>query len=314
MKPTVCPTHGCSPAVVWLGLSGLFGVGGCHAHTTEGPPVEPTLATACAKYLSCRVDSGVQVVLRGVSDCLVQNSTHPAFLATGLFASTPVDCIDAAGDCMAVRRCIDGGLATGCAGIDPGRSQCRGNFLVTCAFGQATADDCSTAGFFRDPGGTCLVGSDGVAACGFGRCDPGAPPAACDGGTQVSCAHGIEQRFSCAGIGATCAAGSDGAMCVGPGALCTDYRCSGDDLIACVGGHELSISCKDRPLPGTCISNATTTDCVPAPGPGCDPASYTDHCSATRITYCDGEERTVDCADLGFQACGPVGDVAAACH
>lgn len=122
---------------------------------------------------------------------------------------------------------------------------------------------------------------------------------------------------SCAKFGLTCEVGPAGAMCTGAGAACDAQ--STDDLIAdygvgigcndsntlraCVNGHEQFVDCS---------AIAKGFQCIGGSRPHCgadfqcnyDRSNPKPTCNGTLLEVCNGGVRTtIDCAELGFEAC-----------
>lgn len=306
-------------AVVPVACVLLLAPASCGSRTGIGSPslevqaVDIALVSACARLVAC---SALQHYA-SVSQCVWGNVSpqQPERIVTSEFGrSTSTTCLNGArADCAAVRRC-ETGLVGACTTNAP-RGSCSSSLVLECTNGMEYAEDCSVGGttWGEDPGGTCVVGVDGTAECGFGACPGGGPNGYCDRNTMVRCENGIVQRETC-GVG-VCALGSDGLPeCVGTGALCAQSHCDGNTYVDCTAGRESRIPCGDGPIPAVCGSDcyanppsnppcAPDAACIPSPRLSCDPLVHVDACAGTRLLYCDGTERTVDCAALGFGTC-----------
>jgi hypothetical protein len=251
--------------------------------------------------------------------------------ADGTTRSASVSCIDAAnGSCSAVAACVTGRLGD-CAGIPSTGSACQATKRVFCESNQFRHEvDCRTQDCAIDgscdgdsgPDATCIVGASGRARCGFGPCDDPSLRS-CQGDVLVTCVDGVLKHVTCSGSGkstATCGADADGtASCVPRGSPCAapaGRHCDGTEIVECSSGTETRQSCGTSPIPLICgdasalgnLPGAPATAaggpvCVPSRKLQCDPAIHQDRCDGSRIVFCDGEERTLDCAALGFQRC-----------
>lgn len=302
----------------WIGTSGtLVVVASCGSRS--GLPVppsraaDPQLVAACVKLLSC-VALPVDSLFPGyadVSSCVWENLqpfARSGGMKTQLYTLASAACIAAARDCGAAGACVRGGTPLSCAQpVAP--SVCSGPMALDCVDGQTLASDCTlgTATATDDPGSTCVVDDKGYALCGMGTCT-GPPASPCDGNRSVTCRDGVLHGWSCP-QGTTCGpAGADGVGCFGAGAACSAERCEGDEAVHCLEGHEWTFACERLPVRGTCAVDARgIADCVPSPGLACDPLAHADDCDGTRVIYCDGERRSVDCASLGFASCVAAG-------
>jgi hypothetical protein len=283
-------------------------------------PVDRTLVAACTKLLAC---PPVGIPYSGVSDCLWTNVDADYLAGVGFprvvlsaanvdfYAYAPAACLAAAGDCAAVHACLAGGPTFDCAAAPSGA--CIGDMAVRCTSdGVVYAIDCAASPL--SPGAACSMDADGYPACGYGPCT-GAPSDACEGEVAVACQNGVLRRGACAPFD-VCVSGTTGGMCVGGGAPCAEPsdRCEGDVRVTCAGGREERIDCRSgQAIQGTCslagsgppgaFGVAHTLPCVPSPLLACDPEAHVDRCDGSRLVYCDGAERTTDCASLGFAAC-----------
>jgi hypothetical protein len=175
----------------------------------------------------------------------------------------------------------------------------------------ATANDCNAVG----------------ACAGLGRCNAGAPGAACTDPSSLTRAWcdgdaGSAQIENCAAWGQICVAGADGGpSCGGPASngTCTSPGCSSKFLVDCdpATGNDRGVDCTQLGA-GACTVTSSGPSCAPEGGA----------CSATAGVTCDGGvaigcvtgalER-VDCAKLtgaGGGVCvqgAPASNVAAAC-
>jgi len=73
--------------------------------------------------------------------------------------------------------------------------------------------------------------------------------------------------------------------------------CVGDTWVRCRQGKPYAVDCASSPL-------SPLVPCIPTPRLACNPATYDDRCDGTRLVYCDGAERSIDCAAIGFRTCG----------
>jgi hypothetical protein len=284
------------------------------AYQVDTPPINLALVAACTKWMSCRgapKTGEFRAVVRNVSDCVWQNQPNgirssDVIATDGLFTTTSVACLDAASDCSAVHACETGGTSLDCSGVLVSGGTCEGQRLVKCVLDHAQSQDCSLAGFFEDPGGSCYVGLDGTGRCGFGACSPQGPqPSQCEDRVMSSCTDGVLDRFTCP-VGSTCGIGSSGSpTCIGDGPPCTTDRCDGDTAVECVGGHEFRFACDQTGILSSCGTDPSAGQivCVPSGKLRCDPKTFDDFCDGTSIHYCDGEIRTIDCVALGFRVC-----------
>jgi len=264
----------------------------------ESPPIDSSIVDACARLVSCDESAGIGACLYAAT----RDGRIPwALEERWIFAS----CVDrAGGDCAAVSRCQLGDMGPCPAGE---RDHCDGSREVYCWGGDLLVDDCADGSLLdTDPGATCFVGTDGATRCGFATCPTPAPPDHCEGNTEVTCDHGVLERLTCSpGV---CSMGSQGPRCAGTGAPCTQDRCDGDTLMQCLGRREQPFACDQLPIPSVCGQGCAygvcpVSRCLPSSRLSCDPLSHVDTCDGTRIVYCDGQERTVDCAALGFTTC-----------
>jgi hypothetical protein len=309
---------------------------GCGGATRPGPkidtpPVDLALVSACANFVSCSQDAFYSTISR----CVLINAGSDRVITylratDGTTHSASASCIDAAnGACAAVAACVTGRVGD-CTGIPSAGSVCQSTKRVFCESNQFRHEvDCRTLDCEIDgscagdsgPDATCLVGTSGQAECGFGSCsDPSLR--SCQGDVLVTCRDGVLNHVTCGGPGlppATCGMAADGMPgCVPRGTPCaeaSERHCDGTDVVECSGGTETRYSCAVTPIPLVCGDGtyfgslpgappaASSPVCVPSTQLQCDPATHPDHCDGSRIVFCDGEERTLDCAALGFRSC-----------
>lgn len=303
---------------------GLVVVAACGSRTdldlvVVPQPLDPALVEACTKLVSC--PATYEVGYTGVSQCLWLDVAadygvgvgFPRFLLTAVttdfFSYASVGCLASAPDCAAVARCVAGDTSFDC-NATPGGG-CVGDTWVRCRQGKPYAVDCASSPL--SPGATCVEDTmGGYPVCGYGTCSGTA--VTCDQGTLATCNDGVAQRMPCASLGQACTTTSGGG-CIGTGADCNEAeaRCDGNVYVECNGGHEQRYDCEQVAIPSTCVAEQSIgafgflsplVPCIPTPRLACNPATYDDRCHGTRLVYCDGAERSIDCAAIGFRTCG----------
>jgi hypothetical protein len=260
---------------------------------------------ACVTSAACGLLDGVSLCTSGVAG--VNNDR----IAVGARTSAAtVNCLAAAGtDCVAARKCLDGGATPSPCTVGSAPS-CAGNQLVRCSqeagtggMGGTTEFDCAGAGL------VCVTGTNGVVDCGIGSCS--GLSANCVGDKLQYCATGIVRELDCGEAKATCV--STGVPhCRGTGAPCSQtsldpldppaLRCDGTRVVTCVDGQEASFDCATLQL--GCYANVNRKAFGCALGNQCDPTSFSDTCAGLKLSYCDdGVPATFDCGAAGFKNC-----------
>lgn len=283
-------------------------------------PSDSALHDACVEYVSCLPPS--QENPATVSSCAWEQQDQSDTITLGSippFYTVSLACLRAAnGKCDAVTKCVTGAEGSCDPRAQRGRT-CDGAKIVFCdAAGRRNARDCAAGVELGvDPGASCMTTSDQRAVCGFASCDP-TKPASCEEGVAVTCDQGVLQRETCKAP-ARCEASGSLARCVEPGeettcAITDKPRCDGNDLVACnEAGRETRYHCAAN---ATCGSDCEAEKlrfpqypcddavfCRPSPKLACDPLAHLDRCDGTRLVFCDGSERSIDCAALGFSRC-----------
>lgn len=273
---------------------------------------QPVVA-ACLKLLSCGEfpHDGFFTPYRGVSECTWRNTasiSYPHAIVTDLGTVTSAACLAGSHNCADVTKCVTGGIGIDCTTYP--RGTCVGPVVAYCPPTPRTIGrDCSLGQPGDDANSMCFIGTNGVATCGINTCTA-TPSVACEGNTAVTCEDGVRHRRTCP-LGSVCVSGATGGACGGSGAPCTDQpsqfvRCEGDTSVLCVDARELRVSCAELPIRSICSPStnaAFTMQCVPSAGLACDPTQHNDRCDGSRLVYCDGNEREIDCSLLGFGTC-----------
>jgi len=314
-------------------LALAIAVAACGARTELATTVPtPTLVTACAKLLSCAPPalSAFKEGYESVSDCLWVNvdafaewvgpfgppGAFPSLVLTGsdaipgapagTYASAA--CLAAASSCGGVAACVSGDVPVDCARV-PTLGTCIGDRVVRCERGQPFAVDCASSPFF--PGSHCMLTAGEPPVCGLGPCSGNGT--SCDGGVQTDCQGGVLSRTPCV-LGTQCGqvrAGYSALGCV-PTVGCINPHCEGDVRVDC-DGTGARVDCRNAlAIPGGCSASVVGVwdsplrdyPCVPSPQLACNPETHADRCDGTHLVYCDGQERSIDCAVIGFHACG----------
>lgn len=296
--------------ILALAVAGMFVLGSCGGRSQLDTPlrvVAPQIVAACVNFVSCGPfpHDGLFRSYAGVSDCIwrsVASTAYPTALPIDLLTVASSDCLSMARGCNEVNACVTGVID--CTAAPHG--SCFGDRVAYCPALPPTSlvRDCSITQPTDDSGSSCFVGTSGLATCGVGTCV--APPSvACDGNTAQMCDDGVSHRQTCP-VGSVCVPSSNGGECVGSGPACNSSRCEQDTSILCVGGRELPIACSALSINGTCSTAATaaaTLGCVPAADLACDPTTFAERCDGSRLVYCDGTEREIDCTSVGFVTC-----------
>lgn len=291
----------------------------------ESPPVDLGVVAACARMLSCPPAS----THGSLSECVLVNAgprmeTDGERIVTGFNAlgdrrSALRACInDALADCDRIRFCSLGQSGP-CVPLPEGGATCEGNRYVFCRHATRNEIDCTTndceRAFSCDTqprSEACIILADGRAGCGREACSEAEFVRKCDGDAELICMAGLVKRYPCSGACGTKPDGSEGCLPPPPRPSCSPDappHCEGLDRVSCIQGREFRDSCGGYPVPQECTTNepcgasAPCVECIPSARLRCDPRKHVDRCTGTNLTYCDGQERVLDCRILGFGGC-----------
>lgn len=297
---------GSAPASGGMG-SGSIGACQREADATPTFPAPTALdpaavARAAAVIGSCMPDDGVA---RNATHLWLSHLSAPRMYFR---LSAQLDCFaHASCGCSAVEQCLSWVYS---APPEQCTGGCDGPLFKGCGDEAQVTVDCSRLGLTCDPEASCVPAP--AEACS----DVEMPSCTAEG--EVSfCDDDFRRTAPCQSLGFACVGGK----CVGDGEACDDSKasgfeeqlsligssCSGDALIACLGGRTTTVDCSEQGPGFSCQSRDGASFCGLAAE--CTPADnyLSDHpvsCEGSVLTFCSaGRLEHVDCRELGFDGC-----------
>jgi hypothetical protein len=263
-----------------------------------GNPTVDDIVAVCIRAASCLTTFGATIFFN-VSTCATK-------LALG-YASEPasarlVACRDAL-DCQSLVDCFGNSFIsdTLLEGSYNWPGECQGTTIV---YNEARFDCCSV-------GRTCVNEFMGDrAVCALGPC--ATEEEQCQGDIVESCFDGVLYRFDCAPFGTTCGIDQWGQTncSVGKGAPCSNNDpdvCNGSVATRCIGGRLATLDCATQSPEKECREGYCVPPLVDGGGGGCLYGNA--YCKGATMAVCVGDGwRNVDCRNLGFQTCAPLGN------
>jgi hypothetical protein len=282
-------------------------------------------ARLCSRVAECpliaasfMVSMGLSVPTTNFAACvdLVSGRLPPTRVGVALQTAT-LACVAAARSCAEAGRCVpyesiaDEDPRCAHASLPDGgwQNRCDGNgTVVNCAYDQVLHCEHS----FFGPGARCIVGDDGVGACGLDKnCATG--PSDCLGTLYEFCNGGnVRQTWECPLAGYVC--GPDETVDGGGSSVCTQSghvkacttvgaRCIGDVVSVCDGDNYSEYDCKA--LGAKCEASEGVPRCRRADDE-CTPLDVgIDACASDgteAIALCvSGKRATFDCASIGLR-------------
>jgi hypothetical protein len=284
--------------------------------SSEDAPIE-----LCARFSAC---FGTKVGSFGANcEVLLEPTEGPDVQPYARAWLSSVGCVADAADCEAMRACVVATEAQRAVCKADRLSRCAGNVVVHCGrdeLGGPLTWDCAA-------GGLSCIETEAGADCGLGACDPATAQPTCDGDLLIECAGapgrlipedcrihvgrdcpaGAPESGCRARRSNTCAVVDGKARCVGDGAPCDEATfvssCDGSTLVTCTGGRIGRGDCAPVGPKSTCGMTSSGIYACTAGGAECLHGAPED-CDDGVITYCLwGEERTLDCTEVGFSGC-----------
>lgn len=228
-------------------------------------------------------------------------------------------CVQRAGDCAAVLRCLSYDPDATCDGPPSCLDAQTFRSCDSLENGLELVRDWPCSGALT--GGDRCVAAESDTACGIGTCDEEDEPSRCEGDAYVRCDNGVLRRSDCRALGLVCTdlreGGDTGIVgCLPEGDRCTANTCDGHVLTVCepFSGIALGrIDCADIDPALTCLPLDGTMTCgVPSDQASCEPETVT--CEGAKARYClGGFPIDLDCAGFLGGTCVPQGDDNARC-
>ncbi len=187
---------------------------------------------------------------------------------------------------------------------------CEGNTLQTCYQGHRVSIECGAP---LTAGETCMTSEAGAGFCADRACTASEQERIswCQGEVSLTCAGGYLKKTVCPIQAASlCSAGDYLAPCtVSTGEACDPAEgvshCEGSVQVGCDAGlsEVWRNDCSKLAFRTQCLETTDGAFCVEPFGapPSCDPSEVAPACDGDVLQFCDGWQRSFDCAAIGLR-------------